>query len=310
MEVYFNTNEIPLIPDRQIPVDYIYNQINNHPDFLFKEKFFNINPVSVNPPPLQNIDTVTSEKKIHPHLNVLVCEICSKSFEKLKNLKRHKKLHSSEKNYKCDKCEASYSRSDHLNRHKITHSEDTKPFKCEICVQRFSNKCHLKKHIINVHGKEKEKMIIKCEKCDSSFNKKSKLSKHMSLVHESVEKYRCYYPFCQRIYHSKGKLDSHIETSHSSGSNNNVSLTNQEKVNLKEQEKKFLLCPIEGCRKSYTTTYNLKVHIKTFHYKMEEFNCSCGRSFKHKCSLLKHKTKCITNTSEELKVITLPDIEI
>jgi uncharacterized Zn-finger protein len=314
MEVYFNTNEIPLILEKTLPVDCNHSYINDQPDILFKENLFNMNQVNSHQSPLESIYCIPSVKKRNPHINTFVCELCSKSFEKLKNLKRHKKLHSLEKNYKCDKCEASYSRSDHLNRHKITHSDDTKPFKCEICVQRFSNKCHLKKHIINVHNKDSEKVLINCEKCDMSFNKKSKLSKHMSLIHESVQKYRCYYPYCQRIYHSMGKLDSHIETSHSRGESNGNISGNQQNTNKKEnQEKKFLQCPIEDCKKSYSTAYNLKVHIKTYHYKLEEFICSCGKPFKHKCSLLKHRIKCLSNSaliSKEVPVIALPDTNV
>ena len=226
----------------------------------------------------------------------------------MKNLKKHLKLHLEIKPYKCDECEMSYSRSDHLQRHLITHSSDPKPFPCELCIQRFSNKSHLNRHVKNIHG-EGEKNIYKCDQCDMSFNKKHKMTKHMNQDHSdtSNNKYKCYYPFCHRIYHSKGKLDTHIEKHHEIINNVNE-VNNNDKDN---SIKKFLQCPFEDCYKTYTTPFNLKVHIKTYHYKVEEFKChveGCGQSFKHKCSLDRHinkmhstdKTNLANNEESEL----------
>ena len=46
------------------------------------------------------------------------------------------------------------------------------------------------------------------------------------------------------------------------------------------------------CLKTYSTPYNLKTHIKTFHYDITQFQCEiCLQNFKHKCSLEKHFLK-------------------
>jgi len=40
--------------------------------------------------------------------------------------------------------------------------------------------------------------------------------------------------------------------------------------------------------------FNLKTHIKTYHYSLKEFKCdeiNCNQLFKHKCSLERHKMK-------------------
>lgn len=227
----------------------------------------------------------------------IICEICNKSFEKIKNLKRHLKLHDSEskvsiiinikERFKCEKCEKAFSRSDHLKRHVISHSEDKKPFHCDECVMRFSSKDHLKRHVKLIHMEENQ---YKCEKCDECFVKKYKLNKHISKQHtekcsseedskQENKTFTCYYPFCPKRYSSQSKLDLHI-----------LNHDSERLTNVTENEKIFYQCPIEECFKSYSTMFNLKVHIKTRHLQIEEFSCDkCNMFFKHKCSLERHK---------------------
>ena len=288
--------------------------------------------LSFNSVDLENIEDLqstpnhfVSTPNLESEDNILICETCSKKFTKLKNLKKHLKLHSSDKPYKCNQCEMSYSRSDHLQRHSVTHSQDSKPFPCDMCIQRFSNKSHLIRHLKNIHNDKDDKNIYKCDKCEMSFNKKHKMSKHTSLMHSEIksDKYKCYYPFCHKVYHSKGKLECHIEKVHEV--NELLDNTNNEIYELKDlsemikeevplkNEKKYLQCPFESCYKTYTTSYNLKVHIKTFHYKVEEFICNyegCNQSFKHKCSLERHLMKlhkCNSNITSNSSSTTLPD---
>jgi hypothetical protein len=55
----------------------------------------------------------------------------------------------------------------------------------------------------------------------------------------------------------------------------------------------FYKCPEPDCLKAYTTKYNLKVHLRTSHMKVNQFRCECDMVFKHKCSLEKHRMKHI-----------------
>lgn len=73
-------------------------------------------------------------------------------------------------------------------------------------------------------------------------------------------------------------------------------------VFAEKKEKSFYRCPIGDCIKTYTSPYNLKVHIKTFHYKIQQFKCQvCGQLFNHKCSLNNHilKTNHLNSAQEE-----------
>jgi uncharacterized Zn-finger protein len=222
------------------------------------------------------------------------CEICNKTFNKMKNLNKHKKLHGT-KTYKCDKCENCYSRSDHLRRHMTSHDDNKTPYACDKCIQQFSNKSHLNRHIKNIHGERK--IVYKCEEkeCEMSFDKKSKLSKHISQFHKAktnFTNFECYYPFCGKIYNSQNKLNQHIENKH------NLNILNNPLQEKKAKE--FFQCPFEDCYKSYSIMFNLKVHIKTFHYELKEFACNeCNQSFKHKCSLERHILRIHQNHSQK-----------
>ena len=62
----------------------------------------------------------------------LECEICTKTFSKRKNLKKHQKIHKSEKTFECELCTKTFSKRKNLKAHQKIHSGG-KPFECEIC---------------------------------------------------------------------------------------------------------------------------------------------------------------------------------
>jgi hypothetical protein len=98
------------------------------------------------------------------------------------------------------------------------------------------------------------------------------------IEHEIIE-YKCYYPFCMKLYKTEEKLNQHIKKKHS--------LSNDPEI----PEKIYFNCPMENCQKTYTSRYNLKVHMKTYHFEIKEFVCqylSCSQRFKHKSSLERH----------------------
>lgn len=71
-----------------------------------------------------------------------------------------------------------------------------------------------------------------------------------------------------------------------------------------KDEKTFYKCPIKDCLKTYTTPYNLKVHVKTSHFKIQQYRCGvCAQTFSHKCSLNNHMLKLNhLGQSQEIKV--------
>jgi len=73
------------------------------------------------------------------------CDMCTKAFYKLNDLKYHRRLHLSIKPYQCTECSKSFSHLSHLHRHKRVHTGE-KPYKCDICEKRFNQSSTLKVH--------------------------------------------------------------------------------------------------------------------------------------------------------------------
>lgn len=242
----------------------------------------------------------------------LTCDVCQKTFDKEKNLKRHKKLHSSTKEYVCPEpsCCKSYNRSDHLNRHMISHSTNSKPFKCELCVQRFSNKSHLKRHAklhLSVEDAKLAGRVVKydCKFCDDTFTHKRHLRNHEELRHcikkTQTKRKICFFPYCESKFENEERLQTHINCKHNKihdlgklGVSSKKAISQMIKkyepiVSNTHLHKKVHICPMNDCLKAYTSRYNLKVHIESFHQNKAEFICHlCTTFFKHKCTLRKH----------------------
>ena len=190
----------------------------------------------------------------------------------------------------------SYKRSDHLSRHLIKHEADNKPFSCSQCIQKFSNKSHLKRHIKNVHQSE----IYRCCICFETFKKKVCLRNHEE-SHGIGNKLSCYMPFCSKTFWNQDSLKNHIESHKLSLANKKDNqLIGRKRLREIEKEEKSYKCPFDGCLKVYSTSYNLKVHVKSFHFNEKHFRCQeCGKEFSHKCSLERHVT--VDHGEKELK---------
>ena len=241
------------------------------------------------------------------------CEICGKILSNKKNLKKHYKLHLNLRDYVCTICNKSYKRSDHLKRHMVVHDPEPNYYECEYCLKKFNFNYHLTAHLKNVHFESKQKQY-ECEKCHLFFNKKRKLYKHQNTEHQKViEKIPCYFPYCNKSYITKQKLEDHIKKFHMSNLNNNIvqdqneiifknnNISNENNINdnnndinennddFSEKNKKYFRCPYKECLKVYSSHYNLSVHIKTFHLKIKSFACElCDNKYYHKVSLKKH----------------------
>lgn len=242
----------------------------------------------------------------------LICDVCHKTFDKEKNLKRHKKLHNNTKEYVCPEpsCCKSYARSDHLNRHMISHSANSKPFKCELCVQRFSNKSHLKRHT-KLHltsdqaNSTNRYNKYECRVCDEVFTHKRHLRTHEEMKHAikriQSKKKICFFPYCESKFETEERLQTHINCKHNKiqdlgklGVSSKKTISQMIKkyepiVSNTHLHKKVHICPVDNCLKAYTSRYNLKVHIDSYHNNKAEFICHlCNTFFKHKCTLRKH----------------------
>ena len=88
---------------------------------------------------------------------------------------------------KCQKCERSFESMKELKKHfKEKHPGETK---CEICSETFTKNSDLEIHIKNLHT---EKESYRCEECGKTFALKWRLKKHSS-IHSSSDIKGCHY---------------------------------------------------------------------------------------------------------------------
>jgi len=126
------------------------------------------------------VKSVASETEIHtgqwkPHQ----CQICSKGFTFLSNLKRHMLSHSGMKPYQCNVCSKGFTRKHDLQRHMHIHSEE-KSHQCHMCPKKFARNDHLRNHHVRKHQGDAP---YKCEVCSKTFMREIDLTKHERKKH-------------------------------------------------------------------------------------------------------------------------------
>jgi KRAB domain-containing zinc finger protein len=105
---------------------------------------------------------ISEGKKTHK------CDICSKAFSYVANLKEHLRTHAGERPFCCSVCKKSFGRPSNLTNHMKVHSAE-KPYVCLLCSKPFALAGCLKNHM-KTHSSdgENEHMItepIEEKKC-------------------------------------------------------------------------------------------------------------------------------------------------
>ncbi|KAH9611997.1 hypothetical protein KSS87_000029 [Heliosperma pusillum] len=202
-----------------------------------------------------------------------------------------------------DDCNASYRRKDHLNRHLVQH--EGKLFKCPMdnCSKEFSVHGNISRHLKKYHeGNEGERSPIDtaeeqkkhvCQKsgCGKEFKYASQLQKHEESHVECSEAY-CADPSCMKAFANRECLQAHMRSCHQyiicevCGSKH---LRKNYKRHLSSHDddcsSEILKCNFEGCDHSFTTSSNLRQHVKAVHLNLKPFACSvsgCSMRFAFK----------------------------
>ena len=106
--------------------------------------------------------TEMSQKKKHK------CEKCPKTFEYIKDLKRHDRTHTGEKPFECKTCGKCFSLSANLHKHERSLHLGQRPYLCKICGKYFAQRHEPRHNLKNVE----------CKTCGKVLSPSSNLKLH------------------------------------------------------------------------------------------------------------------------------------
>ncbi|TTF56865.1 P43 5S RNA-binding protein [Bagarius yarrelli] len=181
-------------------------------------------------------------------------------------------------------CGATFTRKWRLEEHETVHS-GARPNKCPVegCGRQFSRKSHLRRHALAHKGKS-----VRCSAagCSQTFTCRDKLKRHFHYAHKDKDNY--FKVGCGAKFDTHIARKAHEKTHRVSYTCSACKRTFVKRDALRRHkrthalQKPVLLCPSEGCKAYFSTTFNLQHHIRKVHLKLLRHFCAfpdCNKAF-------------------------------
>ncbi|XP_072018534.1 uncharacterized protein [Amphiura filiformis] len=241
------------------------------------------------------------------HTGPFQCKYCDKTFARSSRLNEHERVHTGEKPFLCQFCNKSFAIFRKFKEHQRVHTGN-KPFTCTCCNKRFATSSKLKRHTGGT------RLVDFCKFCKKFFAVSSgNLAKHECIPVEAI--FRCM--FCDRAFIGPDELKKH-ERIHTKEKPFKCEVCNTgfreidhlEKHKLIHSKEKPVKCKF--CGNGFTTSSSWDKGDES-HSKIEVFTCLCNfcnYGFTWSGSVLKDRTeekpfeyKCVSTVlSDSLKV--------
>ena len=225
--------------------------------------------------------------------------------------------------FTCDVCDKSFPSHDILDEHKISHNNN----RCQTSEKCFQHNVALQDHVLAVHSNRKTGTSFECEVCSKAFPNINKLQHHLK-SHCDERPYKC--DGCGVPFKHKHHMKVHQRVSCIKTKEKCITervLHNKETFTCDQCDKVFgqissldshqrdvhgllprKLLRCRYCEKVFRFPYELERHVNTHFTEKLQYNCECGKAYKQKYQLSKHRAmhhgKLVT--SNKLKTEVFP----
>ncbi|CAB4008536.1 zinc finger OZF [Paramuricea clavata] len=208
------------------------------------------------------------------------CSICKKIYTS-SYLKEHMTFHYESSRVTCNVCSKVFSSISNLRKHEKKHENRGIPirdkrrlFKCSECPETFQTQ-----KFLEVHRKKHVRIVpIQCNDCGEVFAQKNLLRRHQAVVHKGIRPFSCKY--CDKTFTQRGNLARHCRQAHAEKNATDSRLT-----------KEKFLCRRRGCNQTSFLSRELYIqHLQQHSGDTRIYSCeNCSCVFSSAGNLSKHR---------------------
>lgn len=210
----------------------------------------------------------------------LTCLACNVTFPSKAFLSRHTlicKAKTTLDPFTCRYCNKKLPKFKYLRKHEADHKVSPQRQLCHLCSKVLHDSSALQSHLRKMHGINP----FRCEHCPKTFADLHQTRLHLVEKHfQDKCEHRCDY--CQRPFGTAGRLQSHVEMTHSGTKS---------------------VCKI--CKRDCSNPSTLKTHMVNAHSDLEKrkrWYCHlCGKMFLRKHGLMSHQDKHLAPEEYQFK---------